>query len=230
MASHLDLEEQEQLDQLKHFWKTYGNLITWALIVALGAYAAFNGWQWWQRSQAAKAAGVHEEIERALQAGDLGRAEQMLADARDKFGGTLQAQQAALQVAQAAMDKGQPDKAKAALTWAADKGTDAGLQAVARLRLAAVLADAKAYDEALKVLAADVPSEFAGLAADRRGDIYSLQGKKAEAKAEYGKAWKALAAQADYRRLLEYKLGVLGVDAASLDGAAKADAAAGAKS
>lgn len=219
MASHLDLEEQEQLDQLKHFWKTYGNLITWALIVALGAYAAFNGWQWWQRSQAAKAAGVHEEIERALQGGDLGRAEQMLADARDKFGGTLQAQQAALQVAQAAMDKGEADKAKAALTWAAEKGADAGLQAVARLRLAAVLADAKAYDEALKVLAADVPSEFAGLAADRRGDIYNLQGKKAEAKAEYGKAWKALAAQADYRRLLEYKLGALGVDAASLDGA-----------
>jgi hypothetical protein len=30
MAKHLDLEEQEQLDQLKHFWKQYGNLITWA--------------------------------------------------------------------------------------------------------------------------------------------------------------------------------------------------------
>ena len=36
MAAHLDLEEQEQLDELKHFWKTYGNLITWALIVVLG--------------------------------------------------------------------------------------------------------------------------------------------------------------------------------------------------
>ena len=30
MATHLDLEEQEQLDQLKAFWKQYGNLITWA--------------------------------------------------------------------------------------------------------------------------------------------------------------------------------------------------------
>jgi predicted negative regulator of RcsB-dependent stress response len=53
MAKHLDLEEQEQLDDLKHFWKSYGNLITWTLIVAFGAYAAWNGWQYWQRTQAA---------------------------------------------------------------------------------------------------------------------------------------------------------------------------------
>ena len=46
MASHLDLEEQEQLAELKHFWKTYGNLISWVLIVVLGSYAAWNGWQY----------------------------------------------------------------------------------------------------------------------------------------------------------------------------------------
>ena len=35
MATPLDLEEQEQLDQIKHFWKTYGNLISWLLIAVL---------------------------------------------------------------------------------------------------------------------------------------------------------------------------------------------------
>ena len=48
--------------------------------------------------------------------------------------------------------------------------------------------EAKAYDEALKQLSGDFPKEFEALVADRRGDIYSLQGKKAEAKAEYIKA------------------------------------------
>ena len=56
MATHLDLEEQEQLDQLKHFWKQYGNLITWVLIAVLAGFAAWNGWNWWQRDQAVKAA------------------------------------------------------------------------------------------------------------------------------------------------------------------------------
>ena len=54
MATHLDLEEQEQLDQVKHFWKRYGNLITWVLIVVMGSFAAWNGWNWWQRDQAVK--------------------------------------------------------------------------------------------------------------------------------------------------------------------------------
>jgi predicted negative regulator of RcsB-dependent stress response len=45
MASPLDLEEQEQLDELKHFWKRWGDLITWLLIVVLGGYAAWMGWQ-----------------------------------------------------------------------------------------------------------------------------------------------------------------------------------------
>lgn len=88
MASHLDLEEQEQLDQLKHFWNTYGNLISWVLIAVFGTVAAYNGWQYWQRTQSIKASALHDEVERAAQNGDLARAEQGFADARDKFGGT----------------------------------------------------------------------------------------------------------------------------------------------
>ena len=65
MATPLDLEEQEQLDQIKHFWKTYGNLISWLLIAILGSYAAWNGYQYWERTQATKAAALYDEVERA---------------------------------------------------------------------------------------------------------------------------------------------------------------------
>ncbi len=220
MASHLDLEEQEQLDQLKHFWKTYGNLISWVLILAFGGIAAWNGWQWWNRDQALKASVVHDEVERAVAAGDLTRAEQALSDARNRFGRAVYTQQSALLVAQAAADQGKPEIAKAALAWVVEQGNDPGYQAVARLRLAAVQADAKAYDEALKLLGAEFPPAFAALAADRRGDIHLLQGRKDQAKAEYTKAWQGLDAQAEYRRLLEVKLTALGVDTQAL-GAAK---------
>ena len=53
------------------------------------------------------------------------------------------------------------------------------------------------------------------LAADRRGDIFAAQGKKAEAKAEYEKAYKELDERAEYRRLVEVKLNALGVDPAA---------------
>ncbi|HYD74462.1 tetratricopeptide repeat protein [Ramlibacter sp.] len=226
MASHLDLEEQEQLDQLKHFWKTYGNLISWLLIAVFGSIAAMNGWQWYQRTQSAKASAIYDEIERAVQAGDFARAEQGFADVKDKFGGTVFAQQAGLLVAQAAADQGKTDAAREALAWVAGSASDEGLEAVARLRLVALLVETKAYDEALKQLEAEMPTEFEPLVADRRGDIYNLQGKTAEARAEYEKAWKGLQAQADYRRLVEVKLTALGVDPKSLVG----DKAGGAKS
>lgn len=226
MASHLDLEEQEQLDQLKHFWKTYGNLISWLLIAVFGSIAAMNGWQWYQRTQSAKASAIYDEIERAVQAGDFARAEQGFADVKDKFGGTVFAQQAGLLVAQAAADQGKTDAAREALAWVVGSASDEGLEAIARLRLVALLVESKAYDEALKQLEAELPPEFAPLVADRRGDIYNLQGKPAEARAEYEKAWKGLQAQADYRRLVEVKLTALGVDPKSLAG----EKAAGARS
>lgn len=228
MASHLDLEEQEQLDSLKHFWNTYGNLISWTLIAVFGAVAAYNGWQYWQHTQAIKASALYDEVERAVQNGDLARAEQGFADARDKFGGTLFAHQAGLLVAQVAVNKGKTDTARSALTWVADKAPDEGVQAIARLRLAGLLVESKAYDEALKQLAGDMPAEFAALVADRRGDIYNLQGKKAQARAEYTKAYQGLDERAEYRRLLEVKLTALGVDPKSLSGDGKA--AGGAKS
>ena len=217
MAKHLDLEEQEQLDELKHFWKQYGNLITWALIVVLGAFAAWNGYQYWQRSQAIQASAIYEEINRAAQSGDIARVDQSLADMKDRFGRTTYAQQAGLLAAKVYYDKGNIDASSAALTWVADKSTDTGYQAVAKLRLSGLLLEKKAYAEALQQLAVDFPKDFSPLAADRRGDILMAQGKQAEAKAEYEKAYKGLDERDEYRRLVEVKLNAMGVDPGAVD-------------
>jgi predicted negative regulator of RcsB-dependent stress response len=227
MAKQLDLEEQEQLAEIKHFWSEYGNLIAWVMIVVFGAIAGWNGWQYWQRTQAAQATTMYDEVERAAQAGDMTRVERAFSDMKDKFGRTTYAQQAGLAAAKAFVDKGNTDAAKAALAWVADKTSDEGYQAVARLRLASILMESKAYDEALKQLSPEFPKEFEPLVADRRGDVYSLQGKKAEAKAEYSKAYKGFDDRTEYRHLVEVKLSALGVDPRQIAGAA-APAASGA--
>ena len=219
MATHLDLEEQEQLDQLKHFWNTYGTLITTVVVVLALAFAAWNGWQYLQRNKAAGAAALYDELQRGADAGDTVRVERALADMKDKFGGTAYAQQAGLLAAKALHDKGNADASRAALAWVADKAADPGYQAIARLRLAAELMDTKSYDEALKQLTAPVPKEFEALVADRKGDIYLAQGKRDEAKAAYQQAWSGLEAGADYRRLVEVKLNAVGVDPQTLKAA-----------
>ncbi|TFZ03218.1 YfgM family protein [Ramlibacter rhizophilus] len=210
MAKHLDLEEQEQLAEIKHFWNKYGNLISTVLIVVFGGIAAFNGWNWWQTRQAGEAAALYEQVEQAAAARETERLQRALADIQKSYGGTTYAQQAALLAAKTLQDAGQVDPARAALAWVADKTSDAGYRSVARLRLAALLTQAKAYDEALQRLAEPMPAAFEPLAADRRGDIYTLQGKTAEAIAQYQKAVAGLDAGSEYRRLVEVKLASLG--------------------
>lgn len=222
MSTQLDLQEQEQLDALKAFWKTYGNLITWVLILALGAYAAWNGWQYWQRDQGLKAGAMFDELERAATAGDAEKAGRIFADLRERFPRTAIAQQGALLAAKTQFEKGQADAAKASLAWAADNAVEDEMRTVARLRLAALQADGKQYDEALKSLDAAKAPAFEGLVADRRGDILMLQGKKDEARAAYQAAYKGLGEKTEYRRLVEAKLVALGVPpapAASASGA-----------
>ena len=212
MANNLDLEEQEQLDQLKHFWKQYGNLITWSLIVVLAAFAGWNLYQRWQQSQASQAAALYDEVERVAKAGDVAKLDRAMSDMKDKFPGTTYAQQAALMSAKVYFEGGKIEQAKASLSWVAEKSPDEGYQAIARLRLAAVLMESKNYDDALKQVSGAFPGEFAALVADRKGDIFSLQGKRTDARAEYEKAFKGLGERAEYRRLVEVKLNALGVN------------------
>ena len=212
MSTHLDLEEQEQLAELKHFWKQYGNAITWLLIAVFGSVAGWNGYQYWQTRQAGQASVMYDEVDRAVLSGDVSRVDRSLADMKDRFGSTVYAEQAALLAAKAYYDKGNLDAAKAALTWVSDKAGDVGYQSIAKLRLSGILLETKAYDEALKLLAGTFPKDFAPLASDRRGDVLLLQGKKPEARAEYEKAYKGLDERAEYRRLVEVKLNALGVD------------------
>ena len=212
MANQLDLEEQEQLDQLKHFWKQYGNLITWGLIVVLGAVASWNGYHAWQRSQSVQAAAMFDEVEKVVRGGDAQKAERAFNDMKDRFAKTAYAQQAGLIVAKMAYEGGKADTAQSTLKWLVDNAADKGYASVARLRLSALLIDAKSYDEAVKLLSSGIADEFAALADDRRGDIYALQGKKSEAKAEYEKSFKGFDEQSEYRRLVVVKLNALGFD------------------
>lgn len=212
MANTFDLEEQEQIAQLKAFWNQYGNGITWLLILVFGGIAAWNGWQYWQAKQAAAASVLYDEIERAAKGGDAARVELAFTDIKDKYGRTVFAQQGALLAAKGLYSAGQVDKAATALEWAAGQSADPALAAVARLRLSALSLERNQPDAAEKWLETGIPEEFAGLAADRRGDILMSKGMKNEARQAYQQAYSKTDERAEYRRLIEIKLNALGVE------------------
>lgn len=212
MANQLDLEEQEQLDQLKHFWKQYGSPITWILILVLTAFAGWNFYQYWQRNQAVQAAAMYDEVERVMGSGDPTKIDRTFADIKERFSSTTYAQQAGLLVAKQHFSTGNLEGATAALKWVAEQSSDEGYQSIAKLRLAGLMMDARTYDDALTLLGGKFSTNFAGLVSDRKGDIFLLQGKKSEAVVAFQNAYSSFDERTDYRRLVEVKLNSLGAD------------------
>jgi len=212
MATHLDLEEQEQIEQIKHFWNRWGTLITAALVVILLIVGGRTLYQQWRSHQAAQADVLAQAVELALEQNNAAQADAAFAELREKYPATVQAWQGALARARAAAADGQIDAAQAALDWLAAHG-DAGYQTIAKLRLSAILQEQQRYDEALQALEGDLPEFFAAAVADRRGDIYAAQGKRAEAIAQYQQAYSSIAeAGFSYGQILEVKLNALGAE------------------
>jgi predicted negative regulator of RcsB-dependent stress response len=183
MAAY-DLEEQEQLAEIKAWWKQYGNrLVNVATVVALIA-VAWQGWNWYQRNQMGQASVVYGVLQQAVLAKDTQRIKAASGELLEKFSATPYAVLGALNSAKAMIEAGDAQSAKAQLLWAAEHGKEE-LRDLARLRSAAVLLDEKAYDQALAQLNGASSASFEIRFLDMRGDILAAQGKKAEAAASF---------------------------------------------
>jgi predicted negative regulator of RcsB-dependent stress response len=182
--AHLDLEEQEQIDSLKTWWKMYGNLVTGVVVAASIAVIAWQGWNWYQRNQTAQAAAIYGVLEQAAALRDGQKVKSAAGELTEKFGGTSYAWLGALVAAKQSFDSGDLKTARAQLTWAADNAKDE-VKDLARLRLAAVLLDEKAYDEALKQLESPHAAAFDARFLELKGDVLTAQGKLPEARTAY---------------------------------------------
>ena len=225
MAQQLDLQEQEQVDALKAFWAKYGNLIMWAVTLLLAAFAGYNFWQKQQRDKALEASTMYGELKTAADAGDDKRTGQIFGDMKSRYAKATYTQLGGLLTAKVQADKGDATNAMANLQWVADAGNDENA-AVAHMRLAGLLADAKKYDDALKQLALVKPASFAPLVSDRRGDIEMAQGQKDAAVKAWKVAYDGLPETAQYRMLVEAKLTAQGAAPAASAASSAASGAA----
>lgn len=215
-TNKLNLEEQEKLAAVGHFWKNWGSKLLGLTIVALLTVAAVFGYNWYQVQQSGKAMALYNQVLADARAADADKLASSLKAMQDNHPGAIPTQQAELLAARVFYEKGQADKSRSTLAAAAARSNDKGLQSIARLQLAGLLIEQQQYDEAIKQLSGSIAPAYAALAADRMGDAYALQDKRQEAIDAYTKAFNTMEATQPYRQMIASKLLGFGVDVASL--------------
>jgi predicted negative regulator of RcsB-dependent stress response len=205
-----DLQEQEQLDELKAWWKRHGMLVILLVAAFVASLAAFHGWRYYRDAQALAAVTLYGQLEQADNAEDGKKARAIAAQIVDKYGSTAYAVLASLVAARHAFSSGDLAEAKARLRWVTERAREEEIRDVARLRLAAVLLDEKNYAEALKLLETKPVEGMAGLYSDLKGDVLLAQGKVPEARGAYQLALDRSQANSPYRATLQLKLDALG--------------------
>jgi predicted negative regulator of RcsB-dependent stress response len=210
-----DHEEQEQLDELKAWWKQYGNLVTGALLVVALGMAGWQGWNWWQRNQSLQASGLYALVERSAAAHDAKKTRDAAGELISNYAGTRYAAMAALLSARTQAEAGDLKTARTQLEWVQEHAKD-DLRDLARLRLAEVLLAEQSYDTALQTLSVAPAASFAPRFDEIKGDVLAAQGKSTDAAKAYQSALDKLdglpreASQAQqqsrYRDMLQVKL------------------------
>jgi predicted negative regulator of RcsB-dependent stress response len=207
----LDLEEQEQVAELKAWWQQHGSLITAAVVAACLGFAGWQAWHWYERSQAAQAGALYETLSRAMQAGDAKALRDAGGALLENHPRTLYASMGALTAARFYYDRGDGKNAKAQLAWVIEHAKSEDFRDLARLRLAAILLDEKAYDEALKQLGEQHGAAYDAQYAAARGDVLVARNQAEEARAAYKLALeKAGTGSAAFRESVRMRLEALG--------------------
>ena len=208
--AYYDLEEQEQLDALKGWWRQWGIACVIGLGLALAAVAAYMAWGWYKDNQAIKASELYQSLHKSIRAGETKQAQETAATLTQQYKSTGYAALAALMVARLNFDKADIAAAKQNLQWVIDNSRDEDFKSVARFRLAGLLLDEKQFDPALKLLDVKPDHPMASLYADLRGDVLVAKGATAEARAAYQTAYEKTDARSPYRNLIQLKIDSLG--------------------
>jgi len=207
----LDLEEQEQVAELKAWWTQHGSLVLAVVIAAAVTVVGWQGWRWYQHDQAAQASVLYDTLTKAAQAGDAKALRDAAGTLVESYPRTLYASMGALLAAKFYFERNDLKNVKAQLQWVIEHSPSEDFRDLARLRLAAVLLDEKAYDEALKLLDAPHAPAYDAQYAALKGDVLVAKNQLAEARAAYQLALeKADRGDSQFRESVRMRLEALG--------------------
>jgi predicted negative regulator of RcsB-dependent stress response len=194
-----DLEEQEQLASVKGWWHDNGTRLLTVVATVVIAGSGWQAWRLWQTNQVQQAGAQYEVLLKAAQAGDAKALRDAGGTLVESYPRTLYASMGALVSARFHVERADLKNAKAQLLWVVDRAPSDELRELARLRLAAVLFEARH--------AAPLQGQYAAL----KGDLLVAKNRAADAKIAYRLALeKTDGRSATFRDSVQLRLDALG--------------------
>jgi len=205
----LDLEEQDQLDALKTWWKANGNQVLAIVAAVVIAVVGYQGWNQYQKQQS-EAASSKFMVLGDTSPSDVKTIQAIAGEIIEQYPSTPYAARAALLSAKASYNAKDIDSARMQSEWAYKNAKESSVKTLAQLQLAGILFEQQDYEGALKLLNEKHESSFDGLFSDLKGDILAAQGKPDEARVAYQAAISSFEFGSRYARYTQHKLEALG--------------------
>ena len=204
MAAHLD--DQQELENFKYFWRSKGRWLFAVLLFASLVYLGrvlYQGHIKTKNEEAATAlAGL---VEKAKTSQDKQALQADLSILQQNYPESISSAQATMMVAADLFDQGQYEAAEKQLNWVLQNQQIPFVRALAIQRLATVQLQQKKYDAALATLKMPVDAAFEALILETQGDVLYAQGKNKEALAVYEQALAKTVQDAPGLQLLQLK-------------------------
>ncbi|GAA60128.1 UPF0070 protein yfgM [Pseudoalteromonas sp. BSi20652] len=171
--------EEQQAEAIKRFFRENGISLTLGILVGLGG---LYGWKAYNQNQITTAEKASDSYTALVESDDvLSSADAFISENKDTNYATL----AAFVAAKDAVEAKKLDVASEKLSWVVSNTPNTELKAIAITRLARVQIAQTKYDDALTTLNAPLPEAFNANVAELKGDIYTEQGNKDQARTAY---------------------------------------------
>jgi predicted negative regulator of RcsB-dependent stress response len=207
----LDLEEQEQVDEAKAWWKQHGNKVIWGVTAFLLVAAGWRGWQTWTHTQAAEASMLFDQAVQAASMNDLKTAKDLPPPRSWKTMPAAPTVRRPPGWPDASIWKQATSRARARSTnmhWIMPATTVCANWPICAWRPCTL--KRRIMPGAMKRLETEFDPAFQGLVEQLKGDVLAAQGKSAEARAAYKLALEKLGDKSSLKPLVEIRLDSLG--------------------
>lgn len=202
--------EQEQLEQIKKWWKENGKSIVIGLVLGLGG---LFGYRYWDAARIAEGQSASINYEHLLTIASAGASDEATAAGEAIIAGypnSTYAKLSALVLAKLAVDVRDIDAASQRLQWVIDQSKSGKIKAVAQARMARLLLTENKIEEAAAMIAQLDPAH-ADRFVELRGDVFLAQGDKDRARAMYSQALELARERGSAGGWIELKLDNLGL-------------------